>query len=190
MSVNIKRARMATQGSRGTYGQGGLLSFLGNAAKKVAGVAVSTLTGGPLAGVRSAAAAIAPRTTAAVMPAIGVAVPRFAGPSSGGGGGLPAGRVTNPLAAILPGGSTGRSGGCASGYHPNRTGYYTKSGGWVDPGTKCVRNRRRNALNPRALDRSMGRLASAGNALRSLGFRAPTAKGVAQKGKPRRRRKK
>lgn len=50
---------------------------------------------------------------------------------------------------------------CPSGYHPNKSGYYTHSEGWIPEGTKCVKNRRRNPANPRALDRAMGRLNSA-----------------------------
>lgn len=51
--------------------------------------------------------------------------------------------------------------GCPSGYHPNKSGYFTKSEGYIPKGTKCVKNRRRNPANPRALDRAMGRLNSA-----------------------------
>jgi len=49
----------------------------------------------------------------------------------------------------------------ATGYHWNKTGYYTKSEGWIEPFTKMVKNRRRNPGNMRALSRSMGRIKSA-----------------------------
>jgi hypothetical protein len=42
----------------------------------------------------------------------------------------------------------------------NRTGYFLKSGQYIAPGTKCVRSRRRNPLNPRALSKAMGRVVS------------------------------
>lgn len=56
---------------------------------------------------------------------------------------------------------------CPVGYHFNRTTYYTKNGR-VDKGTKCVKNRRRNPLNPRALSRSMSRITSAKRAAHFL----------------------
>jgi hypothetical protein len=59
-------------------------------------------------------------------------------------------------------------GACAPGYHTNKSGYYTRNG-YVAPGTKCVRNRKRNPLNPRALSRSMARISSAKKAARFLG---------------------
>lgn len=55
-----------------------------------------------------------------------------------------------------------------SGTHLNKTGYFLKSGQYVAPRTKCVKNRRRNPLNPRALSRAMGRLASAKRAAKAL----------------------
>jgi len=54
------------------------------------------------------------------------------------------------------------------GYHLNKTGYYTKGGTYVAPGSKWVKNRRRNPLNPRALSRSISRISSAKNAARFL----------------------
>jgi hypothetical protein len=59
------------------------------------------------------------------------------------------------------------TGGCPSGYHPNKSGYYTK-GGYVAPGTACVKNRKRNPLNPRAASRAMARLTSAKKATRAI----------------------
>lgn len=43
------------------------------------------------------------------------------------------------------------------GYHFNKRGYFTKAG-YVPAHSKCVKNRRRNALNPRALHHSVSRL--------------------------------
>jgi len=53
---------------------------------------------------------------------------------------------------------------CPSGCHPNKSDYFLRSGAFVARGTKCVRNRRRNPLNPRALDRAASRLRSASKA--------------------------
>lgn len=78
--------------------------------------------------------------------------------------------VTGMLQRAIPGGATGyqvalpaagAGGGCENGYHLNRSGYYTHSEGWIPPRSKCVKNRRRNPANPRALDRAIGRLDSA-----------------------------
>ncbi len=57
--------------------------------------------------------------------------------------------------------------GCPVGYHFNRTTYYTAKGR-VEKGTRCVKNRRRNPLNPRALSRSMSRIHSAKKAAHFL----------------------
>ena len=70
---------------------------------------------------------------------------------------------------------------CGPGCHPNKAEYCLKSGERVFKGTRCVRNRRRNPLNPRALDRAISRIGSAQNAVARLGF---------QKKAPRRRSRK
>lgn len=56
----------------------------------------------------------------------------------------------------------------ARGTHLNRTGYHLKDGTYVAPNSRCVKNRRRNPLNPRALSRAMGRLSSAKKAIKAL----------------------
>ncbi len=71
--------------------------------------------------------------------------------------------VTGAVERFLPGGATGlqpimAGSGCPSGMHPNRSSYFTQSEGFIEKGTKCVSNRRRNPLNPRAARRSMSRL--------------------------------
>jgi len=50
-------------------------------------------------------------------------------------------------------------GGCPKGMHPNRSSYHT-SQGFVELGTKCVRNRRRNLSNGRANTRALRRMAA------------------------------
>jgi hypothetical protein len=52
--------------------------------------------------------------------------------------------------------------------HSNKSGYHLKDGTYVAPGSRCVANRRRNPLNPRALSRAMSRVAGAQKAVRSL----------------------
>ena len=60
--------------------------------------------------------------------------------------------------------------GCPKGYKPNKSGYYRtiKSPGnpeggvfYIQPGSRCVKIRRRNPANPRAADRALGRIKSA-----------------------------
>jgi len=57
---------------------------------------------------------------------------------------------------------------CPSGFHPNKSTYWTQSEGTVMEGTKCVRNRRRNPLNPRAARRSMSRLVALSGEMKRL----------------------
>lgn len=49
----------------------------------------------------------------------------------------------------------------ARGHHLNKTAYTLKNGTRVEKGTRCVSNRRRNPLNPRALNRAVSRVAAA-----------------------------
>ena len=60
--------------------------------------------------------------------------------------------------------------GCPQGYKPNKSGYYRRirSPGnpegavfYIEPGSRCVKVRRRNAANPRAADRAVSRIQSA-----------------------------
>ena len=57
------------------------------------------------------------------------------------------------------------------GYHYNKTGYFVKGppAQYIPAGTKLVRNRRRNPLNPRAFDRALGRVSSAKRFAKKLG---------------------
>lgn len=49
---------------------------------------------------------------------------------------------------------------CPPGFRANKSDYWLKNGTYVPKGTRCVRIRRRNPLNPRALDRATSRVAS------------------------------
>jgi hypothetical protein len=89
---------------------------------------------------------------------------------------FPGGPMVGTQTQYYPGNNTQSQGGgaarpgapCGSGYHTNKTGYYTRQG-YVAPGSKCVRNRKRNPLNPRAASRAMSRLSSAKKAAKFLG---------------------
>jgi len=50
-------------------------------------------------------------------------------------------------------------GGCPKGSHLNRSSYMTMAG-FVEKGTKCVSNRRRNLSNGRANTRALRRMAA------------------------------
>lgn len=61
----------------------------------------------------------------------------------------------------LPQGMNGGAGtklACPSGYHPNKSSYFLRDGTFVPEGSRCVKNRRRNVGNMRALDRALSRL--------------------------------
>ncbi len=185
MSLAIRSAQAAGAGGisrRQNVQGGGILSSIGGALKTVARTAVSVLAPAPIARVAN----VALSTSAAPSARLVAQTPQLPGAPMG----APRTGVRAAIARALPGGDTGLGGGCSSGFHPNKTAYFLRDGTFVDVGTRCVKNRRRNPLNPRALDRSLGRIASTGNALKRLGFKPPNPKKIATSGKkPSRRRK-
>lgn len=183
MSLSVKAARVAGQGGisrRQTVRGGGLLSSIGNLAKKAVGVVAATVTGGPLAGASTALRAV---TGSPSRPAMGFA--NVPAPQQ-----VPTPGIVGSIQRLVPGGATGLM-SCPAGYRPNKSSYFLKDGSYVEKGSTCVRIRRRNPFNPRALDRAMSRLESAGRGAKRLGFKAPSPRQVAQagarKGKRRRR---
>jgi hypothetical protein len=157
------------------------MSFLGGLFKGIVGGVTGFVTGGPLGAVAGAATGIGLRgssgggvPSAAALPA--TRVPTFA-PSGPGGVtvfGSPsgfalyhgAGSATAP-AQIAPAGCN------VKGHHLNRHGYYTKSG-FHAPGSTCVKNRRMNVANPRALRRAIRRARGFEKLARKvLGFTSP-----------------
>lgn len=99
------------------------------------------------------------------------------------GGQVPVPGARGVLERMVPGGRTGTM-ACPSGFHPNKTAYHTKSDGFVEVGSKCVKNRRRNPLNPRAASRAIQRIESAKKAtvrLQRITIKCPRCgKGVGQ----------
>jgi hypothetical protein len=151
---------------RGDYYRGdpGFLGDLWKGAKKLVGGvvrgAVATVTGGPLAGIRAATTSLipsfAPRPAPTVgMPGIGAVQPAF-GP--GDFDGLP----QQPVGTMLPGGFLP---GCQlKGTRPNKSGYYKQvvkgnpfSAVYIPKGSVCVKSRRLNVANPRALRKAIRR---------------------------------
>jgi len=165
MSMMIKEARGRTQGA-GPAGmdQGGFFSFLGGVAKKVGAV-----VGGPVGLATSfipdkRARQVSNKALAAAGRPIVTRSSPFRRPGVGAPFQLPdvdSGFLSPAEVSI------GRTLSCPKGYHPNKSDYYT-SRGFVAEGTKCVRDQRRNSLNPRALTRAVGRVKSAKSANKIL----------------------
>lgn len=189
MSAGIKAAKFGV--SRAQYmGDPGLLGsigkFIGGAAKVVTGAAGGFLTGGPmgaLGGALKGAGIIkAPTYAPAPVSAVNGAMMNIrAMPGTGyqnGPLGLSTtmGRGVVSAPAYQNGGrafpSRREEGPPGPGYHLNKGGYYRRSPAgsviYVPAESVWVRNRRRNPLNPRALDRAMGRVTSAKAASKKL----------------------
>jgi hypothetical protein len=159
MSLAVKTARATSQGGVGrgrtvSAGDPGLFGFLGGVVKTVG----SLITGGPIAAARTAVAQVLPRSRPGV-PSVQV---------------LPVPGPRGALQRLLPGGETGlmvgaAGMGCPQGHHPNRSDYFLRDGSFVAKGTRCVKNRRRNPLNPRAASRAIARITSAKKATKMLG---------------------
>lgn len=183
-------------------GDPGIFGWLGSAVKRGAGIALGSLPGG--GAIKTIGGAVLGGGGLGGRPP--AAPPGFGGFGAGPSGGSTA---MTPVSGTnrygpgfvvrastqpgVPATEVGIAGGCPRGMRPNKSGYYRRVPGtnqvvYVPPKHICVKNRRRNPLNPRALDRSMSRLESAGKALKRLGFKAPKATAIAQKGKKRGRR--
>lgn len=166
----------------GPGGDPGLFSFVGNIVKSIPGVgsvvsavetgvkAVGSLMGG--GGARAASIKTQQQPQGGLRSLIaGRYNPPFGGPPGAGFRldvgpvGLEAGVGEIAEAAQL----VRRDGRPAhlptAGYHFNKSGYYVQDpsdpmrGIYIPPGTREVRNRRRNPFNPRALDRATSRIA-------------------------------
>jgi len=133
---------------------GGAVSWLGKKIfrKKAAGVLASKTVTARIAGLPGLARRNIPGIAGAV--GVGAVMARAPGMQIP----LPGGGVMRP-GRILPGGVPFTSPGCCPpGQHFNKG--VTRSG--APPGTVCVTNRRMNVANPRALRRSLRRVAGFG----------------------------
>lgn len=73
---------------------------------------------------------------------------------------VPVPGITGGVQRLLPGGASGyEAAACPRGFRPNKSAYWLKSGERVEKGTKCVRVRRLNVANVRALRRGIRRAA-------------------------------
>jgi len=136
-------------------GDPGLFDIL----KKVGRIAVSTLTGGPVAGISTAVGSLGFRSGPTLnLPPIGSIV-------APGGARIPVPGITGAVQRALPGGATGfvdagaGMAGCPKGFHLNRSAYMTRAGP-IAKMSRCVRNRRRNLSNGRANSKALRRMAA------------------------------
>jgi len=184
MSLQIKASKGASGAMVGNpMGDPGLFGFLGRAISTVGGAIIRS---SPLSGIAGGIAGVlAGRTSSRTPGIIPQAIPRppvrvRTGPGFGPQEVVPKPGVRGAIERFLPGGSTGlvvrptgalatTNGACPSGSHPNKSTYRLLSGELVEKGTRCVKNRRRNPMNPRALDRAIGRIVSAKKVSKKLG---------------------
>ena len=129
-------------------GDPGLFSALGSLGRGITGFAGKFLPGPAGAIAKVAHRALGGRPTTGTRPVPGPRMPVSMTPVTGG---LPIPRIPSfgpqvPSAPAAMGGACA-SNGCAPGYHLDKT-----------EGVKCVRNRRTNYTNPRALSRAAKRL--------------------------------
>lgn len=148
--------------------------FFGDLWGGIKGAATGLVTGGPLGAIGGAIGGFTGASRDPRPPSL----PPMLNPRQGAptgvrvGGMLPGG--SKPYAALdygTNGDDPARRAGRASGtpgYHWNKSGYFLKSGQWVAPGTKEVKNRRMNPLNPRAVKSSMRRIGRAKTAAKDL----------------------
>jgi hypothetical protein len=203
VSLAMRQARFAV-------GDPGLFGFLGSVGKGLVGAAKGFVTGGPAGAVVGAATSLLPKpVSVAKMGATHALIqsrsqtpgmfpplqgtPGFSGVSVGGPGGLRIGTSTPGTGtAMVPAGTAAAqaAAACRTGFHYNKSDYATKGPvgtfnlQWHEPRTVCVKNRRRNPLNPRALSRAMSRVKSAQRAVRCLQLFAGPAARASSKARP------
>lgn len=172
MSIQLKAARYGSQGGIRGQVRSGDPGLLGGILGGIGGF----LTGGPVGAVTGAVSGWrgTPKPQAKPTPVLNVTgMPQGPGVSSR----FPVVKkpgVRGAVERMLPGGSTGyevvaqTNGKAPGGYHWNKSDYFLRDGTFIPKGTKLVKNRRRNALNPRAASRAMSRLESAKRAVKDL----------------------
>jgi hypothetical protein len=167
MSLSVKAARMRggampSAMMRQRYGDPGLFGFLGKVGKAALGGAVGLATGGLQGAISGAVTPFVGSRPAASVPQgpgrppalnLPMVAPRGAGFTT------PVGRVS--MFEKPSSNGVGTKLACPSGFHANKADYFLRDGTFVPAGTKCVKNRRRNPMNVRALRSSVARIDSA-----------------------------
>lgn len=159
----MKAARMRSANAPAWAGRGrpmgdpGLFSFLGKVGKAALGGAVGLLTGGPGGAIAGITSGFAPQPRGELQ--LPMSAPPGSFPTGPGTSVQKVPGVRGAVQRALPGGATGfQAVGCPPGFHANKADYFLRDGTFVAAGTRCVRNRRRNPLNPRALRRAVARV--------------------------------
>ena len=179
MSISMKAARagnVRAMPGTGYQGDPGIFGFLGKAFKGGLGLisragipgvsALAGVAGGVLgAKTQKAGQRESMRILSQPLGFAGQPMPAFTRPQR------PAPGIRAAGQRFFPGGATGmiEGGPPGPGYHLNKSNYFLLDGTFVPAGSRWVKNRRRNPLNPRALDRAIGRLGSAKKATKKLG---------------------
>lgn len=178
MSAQIQIARLNAANNAG--GQVPVVStgIFGTLGRVIGGAAKGLLSGGPLGAIGGAASGLfggsGPSTPPISPPQQVPSIPGFPqqappiarqpGTGTRTFGGIQLGplELGREVETFTPNGGMGTPAiGCPSGFRPNKTSYFLKSGQFVPKGSRCVKVRRRNALNPRALSRAISRVESA-----------------------------
>ena len=139
-----------TGGYQGDPQLGGLLSLGARLAGRGIRGLLGRISGRSLvrAGVGTAAVAALPAVSRTMGRGMDIGIP------------MPGGAAIRP-GAMLPGGTPFFTPGeCPKGFRKNKSSYFLKNGQHVPRGSKCVRYRRMNVANTRALKRSTRRLTS------------------------------
>ena len=159
--ITVARAQRLGAGRMGpSQGDPGLFGDIWGAVKRTARTGAAFVTGGPTAAATTFLRRSAPSAPVGPVPLMG-AMPGTGAPPQQNGQVVRTPGFRGFTQRLVPGGQTGfQATGCQSGFHPNKTSYFLKDGSFVDVGTRCVRNRRRNPMNARALSRAIGRVDS------------------------------
>lgn len=173
MSLALKMAQAQTRGRYGNQGDPGLGGFLKKAIGVVGNVAGALIPGGGIiktvggailgAAAGSAASGAARQIALPPLPGAGAAPPIQVGPV---GINLPFAGPPGVGVTLFGGNQNG--GPPPAGYRLNKSSYFLRDGTFVEKGTRWVKARRRNPLNPRAADRAISRLESAKKATTRL----------------------
>ena len=161
--------------------------FFGDLWGGIKGAATGLITGGPLGAIGGAVTGFigtpsqtSPAATAPFVPSLPpmMTLPQqiqaVNGPRPPQ---VPVPGARGAIERFLPYGETGmmddpryRAGKASqSGWHWNKSGYFLKSGEYVEAGTRQVRNRKMNPLNPSAVKSSIRRLGRAKTAAKDIG---------------------
>ncbi len=157
LTVKVAQARASGRAMPGV-GDPGLFGFIGKAIGKVAGIA--KVLPGPIGWAAGAVSKLMPsgRQPAPSFPMQPPMTfpPSYPAPPGPGLGMAPVQQQQQYPAAPPQGGQIGSP----AGYHVNESDYFLKDGTFVPAGSRWVKNRKRNPLNPRAASKAIGRIES------------------------------